>query len=110
MSVIALDQRSPAMQRVADWLRHSGQDGRRGQIAVAFIALIALILVLTPITMNLGEVARIKTATANAADAGALAGASWVASGENELAWISMGMWTAYLFVRVFYILPVWQW
>lgn len=90
------------------WQRH-----QQGQMAVVFIVLMALVLMLVPITMNLGEVARLKTATANAADAGALAGASWVASSENELAEIARGMWMAYMMVLAILFGPFcieWMW
>lgn len=79
---------------------------RRGQMAIAFIVLMALMLVLTPVTMNLGEVARLKTATANSADAGALAGASWVASVTNELALIAQGQLINWWIVQVIFIFP----
>ena len=64
----------------------------RGQAAVLFVVLIALVLLLAAWTMNLGEVARLKTSTANAADAAAIAAASWVASGENEVSKIAEAM------------------
>lgn len=81
------------MIRTMRWIRrvHAAR-GQRGQAAVMFLALMALILVLAASTMNIGEVAKLKTGTANAADAGALAGASWVASADNEIADIVPGM------------------
>jgi len=79
---------------------------RRGQIAVAFVVLIGLILLLTPPMMNLGEVARLKTATANAADAGALAGASWVASGTNYMARVARAMMVNYWIVVSIFAAP----
>ncbi|PIQ84260.1 MAG: hypothetical protein COV75_03095 [Candidatus Omnitrophica bacterium CG11_big_fil_rev_8_21_14_0_20_63_9] len=84
--------------------------GPQGQMAVVFVILMALLLLLTPMTMNLGEITKIKTATANAADAGALAGASWVASGENEIAFIAMGMWNSIFLVQAIAILPFCTW
>jgi len=78
----------------------------RGQIAVAFVVFLALAVVLASATMNLGEVARLKTATANAADAGALAGASWVASGQNEMAKVAEFMWTNIMYARIFLFVP----
>lgn len=86
--------------------RAMSRHGQRGQLAVVFVILMALVLLLAPMTMNLGEVAKIKTATANAADAGALAGASWVASGENEIAFIAMGMWNSIFLVQLIALLP----
>src|SRR3989338_2579498 len=79
---------------------------RSGQIAVAFFVVIALILLLAAMTMNLGEVARLRTTTANAADAGSLAGASWVASGENEAAIIAEAMWINDLLVQAIFLIP----
>jgi hypothetical protein len=81
----------------------------RGQMAVLFIVLIALIILMGAMTMNLGEVARLKTSTANAADAGALAGASWVASGTNEAAYIARGLWiNVYLVQLILLSGPFW--
>lgn len=79
---------------------------RTGQIAVAFLVFIALILLLAASTMNLGEVARLKTSTANAADGGAIAGASWVASGENEAAQIAKAMWLNHLITQAVFLIP----
>ena len=78
----------------------------RGQIAVMFVICIALILAMAAMTMNLGEVAKLKTTTANAADAGALAAASWVASGENEAGLIAQGMWLNWLIVFLIFLIP----
>lgn len=84
-------------------LAHSSS---QGQAAVMFIVLMGLILILAAATMNLGEVARLKTATANAADAGALAAASWVASGQNTVAEIAKMMWINVLIVQLVFVLP----
>ena len=83
---------------------------RRGQIAVMFVICIALILAMAAMTMNLGEVAKLKTTTANAADAGALAAASWVASGENEAGLIAQGMWLNWLIVFLIFLIPFCVW
>lgn len=80
--------------------------GRRGQMAVMFLVFIAVILALAAMTMNLGEVAKLRTTTANAADAGALAAASWVASGENEAGLIAQGMWLNWLIVFIIFMIP----
>ena len=96
----------PTFMRVAKILKRSDQFGRQGQIAVGFIVLMALLVVLTSFTMNLGEVARIKTATSNSADSGALAGASWVASGENEAAKIAEAMWINVLIAQAIFLIP----
>lgn len=87
--------------------RHvAGCGCRRGQIAVSFIVIVALILLLSSFLMNLGEVGRLKTAASNAADAGALAAASWVVSGENALAAIAKAQWIIYLIVQVLFFFP----
>ncbi|MCI0529739.1 MAG: hypothetical protein L0Y56_20040, partial [Nitrospira sp.] len=75
-------------------------------MAIVFLVFMALILILAAATMNLGEVARLKTSTAKAADAGALAGASWMASGDNELAEIAKGMWINVLIVQAIFAVP----
>ncbi len=77
-----------------------------GQVAVMFVVIIALIIALGAFTMNLGEVARLKTSTANAADAGALAAASWIASGQNEVAKIAQGMWINVYLVQAVFVFP----
>lgn len=79
---------------------------QRGQMAVMFAVFIALIITLAAMTMNLGEVAKLKTTTANAADAGSLAAASWVASGENEAGLIAQGMWVNWLITMLVFLLP----
>jgi len=83
-----------------------GQSCQRGQIAVSLIVVVALTLLLSSFLMNLGEVARLKTATANAADAGALAAASWVASGENGVAVLAKAQWIIYLIGQLVMIGP----
>ncbi len=82
----------------------------RGQMAVMFLVFIALILAMAAMTMNLGEVAKLKTTTANAADAGALAAASWVASGENEAGLIAQGIWLNWLITFLIFLLPFCIW
>jgi len=61
------------------------REGARGQIAVVFVVLLGAMLIMASMMMNAGEIAAMRTSTSNAADAGALTGASWVASGENEM-------------------------
>ena len=78
----------------------------KGQVAVGFVVLMGLVLLLTQPLMNLGEVARLKTATANAADAGALAGASQIASGTNYLARIARSMMVNYWVVQTIALVP----
>lgn len=79
---------------------------RKGQIAVVFLVLMALILLLAVMTMNLGEVARLRTSTANAADAGALAAASWVASSENRMAQAAKSLWLSQFMVQAILAIP----
>lgn len=78
----------------------------RGQVAMAFIALMGLIVLLTPPLMNLGEVARLKTRTAIAADAGALTGASWAASASNHGARRAQVMQWIWWIVQTIYFVP----
>jgi len=66
-------------------LRAMSREGARGQIAVVFVVLLGAMLIMASMMMNAGEIAAMRTSTSNAADAGALTGASWVASGENEM-------------------------
>jgi hypothetical protein len=80
--------------------------GTRGQIGIVFLGFMALALVLAAATMNIGEVARLKTNTANVSDAAALAGASWVASGENELALVARAMWVGIVELQAWLALP----
>lgn len=59
---------------------------KKGQAAPLLILLIAVILVAMMVVFNTGKVALNRTDTQNAADAGALAAASWLASGQNYIA------------------------
>jgi len=61
----------------------------------------AVILVLFMAMTNIGMVAIERTHTANAADAGALAGASWLASNSNNAAAISFAMSSAYVLYEI---------
>lgn len=53
----------------------------RGQIAPFMIAIIVILLIAIMITVNIGKLSLLKTGVSNAADAGALAGASVMATG-----------------------------
>lgn len=53
----------------------------RGQIAPLLIAIIVILLIATMVTVNIGKLSLLKTGVSNAADAGALAGASAMATG-----------------------------
>lgn len=56
-----------------------------GQIAPFLIAVIVILITAIMVAVNLGKIALNKTTTANAADAGALAGASTMANALNSL-------------------------
>jgi len=58
-------------------------------VAVGFLAIMGLALVLVTMTVNVGQMAKVRAEVSNAADAGALAGASWMASGMNEAALVA---------------------
>ncbi len=53
---------------------------KKGQLTPFFIALIAVLIIAVFVTINAGKISLFKTHTANAADAGALAGGSVMAS------------------------------
>ncbi len=86
--------------------RHSPLVFRHGQIALGFLVLMAFMLVLVSMTVNLGQMAQVRVETSNAADAGALAAASWIASGENEAAMVSRKMLDAIGMVQAIYLVP----
>ena len=54
---------------------------QRGQIAPLLIAIIVILLIAIMVTVNIGKLSLLKTGVSNAADAGALAGASAMATG-----------------------------
>jgi len=68
----------------------------KGQVAPYFIVLIVVIIIMAMVTVNLSKVALIKTETSNAADAGAIAAGSAMASLFNSLAQANSYMITAY--------------
>ena len=80
--------------------------GGRGQVAVACLVLTAFILVLVMVTINVGQMSQVRTETSNAADAGALAGASWMASGQNEGAAVAAKIWDSIHMLQAIYIMP----
>ena len=55
--------------------------GECGQIAPLMIAIIVILLIAIMVTVNIGKLSLLKTSVSNAADAGALAGASAMATG-----------------------------
>lgn len=80
---------------------------KRGQIASFMIAVIVILLIGMMVTVNLGKVAMNKTHTANAADAGALAGSSGYNSTLNNLAYQNWLMVTAYLGEAIVFLWPI---
>ncbi len=79
---------------------------RNGQVAAIFVALLALVIVLAAMTMNLGQTVKLKTAANNAADAAALAAASWMASGTNEIVYVARGMSLNAMIVQLVFVIP----
>lgn len=76
------------------WFRKSR---RKGQVTPFLIAIIVILLIAIMATVNLGKISLTRTATSNAADAGALAGASTMANGLNAIGDISDGMLADYI-------------
>lgn len=77
-----------------------------GQIALGFVIVMVAGLVFVMAILNLGQMAQVRVETSNAADAGALAGASWIASGENEAALIAGRMLDSVAMVQAIYLVP----
>lgn len=74
---------------------------KKGQIAPFLIAVIVILLIAVMVTVNLGKVSLTKTHTANAADAGALAGGSTMANGLNTIGDISDGMFADFITAQI---------
>lgn len=74
---------------------------KKGQISPFLIAVIVILLIALMVTVNLGKVSLTKTNTANAADAGALAGASTMANGLNAIGDISDMMFADFLTTQI---------
>ncbi|OGX45741.1 MAG: hypothetical protein A3G38_02045 [Omnitrophica WOR_2 bacterium RIFCSPLOWO2_12_FULL_51_8] len=72
----------------------------KGQLTPIFIVILVVVLIMAFVTLNLSKVAFIKTDTANAADAGALAAGSMMANIFNATAKANSGMEKAF---REFY-------
>jgi len=70
---------------------------RKGQAAPLIILITAMILVCMMVVFNVGKVSLNRVGTQNSADAGALAAASWLASGQNYIADFSQAMFAASL-------------
>ena len=79
---------------------------RRAQIAPFLIAIIVVLIVAIMVTVNLGKVALNKTHTANAADAGALAGATVYDQTLNNIAYQNSVMISTYLAAQITFLLP----
>lgn len=78
----------------------------RGNIAVFFIPVLAVMLLLTMWVINRGQTGIGRVEVANCADAGALAGASWIASGQNECLWVVRKMFSAMAMLQALYLVP----
>lgn len=84
---------------------------KKGQITPFLIVVIVILLIATMITVNLGKVSMTRTHTANAADAGALAGASTMANGLNAIKDLSTTMFMETVTVQALLascLLPCW--
>lgn len=79
---------------------------QNGQIAAVFVAVMVLVLLFAVMTMNLGQTAKLKTAVSNTADAAALAAASWIASGANEIVYVARGMSINAMIVQLVFVIP----
>lgn len=81
---------------------------RSGQIAPLLIVFIAIMIVAVMFLVNVGKVGMTKINTANAADAGALASASVLASGLNGLAEINQKLKLQFLAFQLVMITRIW--
>lgn len=79
---------------------------RDGQIAPLMIAIIVILIMAIMVTVNIGKIGLTKTHTANAADAGALAGSTTHANTLNYLADINTQMIAEYLSTAVIFVIP----
>lgn len=77
---------------------------RDGQVAPFMIAIIVVLIMAIMVTVNIGKVGITKTNTANAADAGALAGASTMANGLTSIGDLSDAMLADYLTAQATFI------
>jgi len=80
---------------------------REGQIAPFMIAIIVVLIMALMVTVNIGKVGITKTHTANAADAGALAGSTMHANTLNSLADTNTAMIAEYLGTQVVFLVPI---
>lgn len=82
-------------------------NNKKGQIAPFMIAIIVVLIMAIMVTVNIGKVGLTKTNTANAADAGALAGSTMHANTLNSLADTNTSMIAEYLATEVAFLLPL---
>lgn len=81
--------------------------GKKAQIAPFLIAIIVVLIVAIMVTVNLGKVSLNKTHASNAADAGALAGATVYDQTLNNLAYRNAVMISSYLAEQVTFLIPM---
>lgn len=79
---------------------------RDGQVAPFMIAIIVVLIMALMVTVNIGKVGFTKTNTANAADAGALAGSVMHANTLNSLADTNTAMIAEYLSTQAIFLVP----
>lgn len=79
---------------------------RDGQVAPFMIAIIVVLVMAIMVTTNIGKVGITKTHTANAADAGALAGSTTHSNTLNSLADTNTQMIADYLEMQVVFLIP----
>lgn len=77
---------------------------RDGQVAPFMIAVIVVLLMAIMVTVNIGKVGVTKTHTANAADAGALAGSAMHANTLNSLAYTNTSMIAEYAATEILFV------
>lgn len=76
---------------------HKIKRDEKGQVAPFLILLIAVVITAMMVVFNVGKISMNKVNTENSADAGALAGSSMLASGENAIADQNAWMIASYL-------------
>jgi hypothetical protein len=69
----------------------------KGQLMPLFIAVLAVIIILTMLTVNISKVAQYRTEASNGVDAGALAGGSVLAGVFNQVSVSNQDMYNAYI-------------
>lgn len=79
------------------WFNQNKFNYNKGQLTPIFIVVLVVLIIMALITVNLGKVAFIKTDSANAVDAGALAGGSVMANTFNAVAEANQELYNQYL-------------